>query len=106
MRTIHIFNCDCELIEDSSVGEFRRRLTGAISGREEKAQSPNVWLYIASPKPIPQILWQAYTSAVGKGIQRLCLKQRETREVSGQLAPLAQFLHNLWVSLQDGSTSW
>lgn len=44
MRTIYISDCDCELTEDSSVGEFRRRLTGAIAGREEKAQSPNISL--------------------------------------------------------------
>jgi hypothetical protein len=65
-----------------------------------------LWLYIASPKPTPQILWQAYTSAVGKGIQCLYLKQRERREASGQLAPLAKFLRNLWMSLQERPTPW
>ena len=44
MRTIYISDCDCELTEDSSVGEFRRRLTDAIARREEKAQSLNVSL--------------------------------------------------------------
>jgi hypothetical protein len=65
-----------------------------------------LWLDITGPKPIPQILWQAYTGAVGKGIQSYCLKQHERREASDQLAPLAKFFHNLWVPLQGGSTAW
>ena len=39
MRTIYISDCDCELTEDSSAGEFRRGPAVTIAGGEERALS-------------------------------------------------------------------